>query len=66
MYHFSGPKASINPPEALELSLPLLCLPRVMGVDVPGGDMERLALVWEWEWGPPGELVPGDLDNGGA
>lgn len=49
----------MKPPEEFELSLPLLCLPLVKGVDVPGGDMERFGL-------GPGEDVPGDLDNGGA
>jgi len=61
----------MNPPEEFELSLPLLCLPLVIGVDAPGGDMDRLALacvVWEWgcDRGPPGELVPGDLASGAA
>jgi len=61
----------MNPPEELELSLPLLCLPLVIGVDAPGGDMDRLALacvVCEWgcDRGPPGELVPGDLARGVA
>lgn len=59
MYHFSAPRASMNPPEELELSLPLLCLPLVNGVDVPGGESERLGL-------PDGEDVPGDRERGGT
>lgn len=35
----------MNPPDEFELSLPLLCRPLVSGVDAPGGDMDRLALV---------------------
>jgi hypothetical protein len=59
MYHFSGPIESIKPAEELELSLPLRCLPLVKGVDVPGGDIDRLGF-------PLGEEVPGDLERGGA
>ena len=61
MYHFSGPRASIKPPEEFELSLPRLCRPLEIGVDVPGGDNAIP--------GPPpliGVEVPGDRDRGGA
>src|ERR1700749_1706048 len=64
MYHFSGPRASIKPPEELELSLPRRCRPLVIGVDAPGGDMDRFGFACA-EWGP-GEVVPGDLDRGVA
>lgn len=58
MYHFSGPKASINPPDEFELSEPLRCLPRFMGVEAPpGGDMDML-------WGPRGVLIPGERARG--
>lgn len=59
MYHFSAPKPSINPPDEFELSLPLLCLPLVSGVEVPGGDIDKFGLC-------TGEDVPGDLESGGA
>ena len=59
MYHFSGPSASIKPPDELELSEPLLCLPLFIGVDVPGGDNDMFAVV-------RGVLIPGDLDSGEA
>lgn len=49
----------MNPPDEFELSLPLLCLPLVKGVDVPGGDSERLGL-------PTDDDVPGDLERGGT
>jgi hypothetical protein len=39
MYHFSGPSASMKPPEEFELSEPRLCLPLDSGVEAPGGDM---------------------------
>ncbi|RMD42942.1 hypothetical protein DV735_g2236, partial [Chaetothyriales sp. CBS 134920] len=55
---FTRPRrASIKPPDALELSLPRRLLPRVKGVDVPGGDSDRLG---------PGEEVPGERDKGAA
>lgn len=49
----------MKPPEEFELSLPLLCRPRVKGVDPPGGDSDRFAFA-------PGDVVPGDLDSGGT
>ena len=59
MYHFSAPKPSMKPPDEFELSLPRLCRPLVSGVEVPGGDIDRLGL-------EPGDAVPGDLESGGA
>lgn len=49
----------MKPLEELELSLPLLCLPLVNGVDVPGGDSDRFGLF-------DGEDVPGDRERGGT
>jgi hypothetical protein len=49
----------MKPPEEFELSLPRRCRPRVMGVEVPLGDIERFGF-------GPGEDVPGDRDNGCA
>jgi len=56
MYHFSGPRASLNPPLLFELSLPRLCRPR--GVDAPGepmpdrpiGDETPGDRLWECRW----------------
>jgi hypothetical protein len=59
MYHFSGPSASMKPPDEFELSLPRRGRPLVKGVVLPGGDNERFG------WGP-GEVVPEDLDRGGT
>jgi hypothetical protein len=55
MYHFSGPSASINPTDELELSDPRRCLPLDNGVDAPpGGDKLMLC----------GVLTPGERDSG--
>lgn len=49
----------MKPPDEFELSLPLLCLPLVIGMFAPGGDIDKFGL-------GPGEELPGDLDRGGA
>jgi len=57
MYHFSGPRASLNPPEEFELSDPLLCLPRFIGVEARGGDIDMCE-------GASGVPTAGDRDKG--
>ena len=59
MYHFSGPSASMKPPDEFELSEPRRCLPRRIGVEAPGGDRDMLC-------GPSGVLTPGERDRGCA
>jgi len=54
----------MNPPDEFELSLPRLWRPRVIGVEVPGGDIDKFGFACA-EWGPGG-VVPGDLERGVA
>jgi len=57
----------MNPADEFELSLPLRGLPLVIGVDGPGGDMDRLGFAGVvWACTPPFDVVAGDFESGGA